>query len=250
MKEIIRDMLEEFAVFEIPGKFIRVGSANDGGYVIVKDLLPLCPKLYSFGIGDNADFEADLLPQLQPDATADLYDPDPFLEGLPKDIPGATFHRDSLSALPKLPAPKNSFLKIDVEGAEWDLFRQGDILNTFRPFSQVVIELHFFHAVSPSGLSQYFTSVYQNHANRLNKEFFGQCWFALMALNGLFRLVHFHVNNSLPRMKLAGIQFPPLMELTFVRQDLISDARRLDYFPVFSELDQPNKLDRPNYYFI
>ena len=248
MKAIIRDLLHEFKVYSTIGmKRIRLGSPNDGGYVVLQDLLPICPRLYSFGIGDNMDFEEDFL-QHVPGARGELFDP--YITDLPKQVPRAFFTCDGLSTLLKLRPPENSFLKVDVEGAEWEFFRQGSCWEKINSFSQIVIELHLFHATAPVGLSPYFTKVYQTHADRLNEKFFSTCWFTMASLNAKFRLIHFHVNNSLPMMELDGVKFPPLVELTFARQDLVPEAVPLNFFPQFPELDRSNKLDRPNYYFI
>ena len=61
----------------------------------------------------------------------------------------------------------------------------------------------------------------------------------------LFYIFHIHANNSLPKMSVNGHSFPPLLEISFIRKDLISSIPKLsqEKYPI-KGIDYPNKNDR------
>ena len=66
----------------------------------------------------------------------------------------------------------------------------------------------------------------------------------LKKLNDLFYIYHIHANNSLPKVELNGYSFPPLIELSLVRKDLVKNTNMTnEIFPV-KGLDFQNKTDR------
>ena len=59
-------------------------------------------------------------------------------------------------------------------------------------------------------------------------------------------LYHIHGNNSLPKVSFDGYEFPPLLEMTFIDNDVIKERTlSKDTFP--TAIDQPNKTDRPDF---
>jgi hypothetical protein len=72
-------------------------------------------------------------------------------------------------------------------------------------------------------------------------------------LNTRFVLFHIHANNSLAVVNVGGHWFPPLLEASYVRRNLLPDVfltKHKGQFPI-EGLDYQNKSDRPdiiNYY--
>ena len=53
------ELLKELKIFDFPNRRrIRIGSNNDGGYVLLDSGLESIDIVYSYGVGDNSDFEA------------------------------------------------------------------------------------------------------------------------------------------------------------------------------------------------
>ena len=66
-------LLKELKIFNSSnGWRIRIGSNNDGGYVLLDSGLESIEIVYSYGVGDNSDFEAMVCEKYN--AIARLYD--------------------------------------------------------------------------------------------------------------------------------------------------------------------------------
>ena len=53
---------------------IRLGSLNDGGYVVSRTGVETADVLYTYGVSDNFDFEKDFC-KVYPNKTARMFDP-------------------------------------------------------------------------------------------------------------------------------------------------------------------------------
>ena len=237
----VKQVLEAFRVYDCP-EFtkVRVGNANDGGYVVLRELCEKTPNVYTFGVGDDMGFELDFIKRF-PRATVLLHDP--TIERLPQEHSKFMFVKEGVSDNLDASIPKNSLLKMDVEWAEWDalLSLDGAVLERF---SQIVVEFHMVQAEPQDHLSPYFKSLYRNVFKQINENLFGLYCGVLKKLNLGFFLFHLHANNSLPRIAAGGFLFPPLLEASFVRRNLVRTAVRTESkFPV-PGLDSPNKTDR------
>lgn len=109
-------------------------------------------------------------------------------------------------------------LKLDVEGAEIDIFAHMSV-RTLACFSQIVMELHWLNRVSDP-----------NFRKSVNA--------ALDNINKLFTLVHVHSNNGLPIEIVEGVPVPPVLELTYIRSDLQETEPSKTVYPTL--LDYPN----------
>ena len=66
-------LLKELKIFNFPnGRRIRIGSNNDGGYVLLDSGLESIEIIYSYGVGNNSDFEVMICEKYN--AIARLYD--------------------------------------------------------------------------------------------------------------------------------------------------------------------------------
>ena len=67
------NLLKELKIFNSPkSERVRIGSDNDGGYVLLNDGLESIEVIYSYGVGDNSEFEAIFCEKYN--AIARLYD--------------------------------------------------------------------------------------------------------------------------------------------------------------------------------
>jgi Tat protein secretion system quality control protein TatD with DNase activity len=111
------DILSIKSVKEL--EFIRVGSSNDGGYLLVNDLNKN-DFLISCGIGNNFDFEMQLS---EKEIAMHCYDNS--INMLPRIINNSLFYKLSIGydiflneMVEKTPKEKDLILKMDIEGSE------------------------------------------------------------------------------------------------------------------------------------
>ncbi len=137
-------------------KLKRVGSANDGGYLMCDNLIDGVETLYSYGIADEDNWGCELATRLK----VPVHQYDCFTPHTPTCSTGGVFdlHRECVG--PKTESQngkpfdtvanqiaknsdkgKRAILKIDVEGAEWDslLATPDDVLERIE---QMPMELH------------------------------------------------------------------------------------------------------------
>ena len=211
---------------------VRLGRNADGGYIIADELK--YDLLLSGGIGGDTSFEKNFL-QRYPDVkkaygfdgtVADMssksYD-NLFLVG--KNI-GTDSSNNETDLVEYIGDCKDIFLKMDIEGAEFDWILNSAI--DFNKFKQMVIEFH------PFGSSD---------------QDFGS-WFVFMEslkkLNKTHKIIHIHANNIAGVLKFecenhGMITLPRVCELTFVRSDQFDEHTiQKDTRPIPQEVDIRN----------
>lgn len=184
--------------------FCRVGRANDGGYVMLDDFEGK-RVAYSFGIADDVSWDLDMAKR-----GLDVYMYDHTISQLPQTHPKFHYfqiglgnenekndpHKKTLAQLMKENGHMDEYgmiLKIDIEGAEWDVLRAVDE-EILQHFSQIVFE---FHDV-----------IVPENENNIQE--------ALQKLNQTHQLVHVHANNYGSYLLLGGTMLPELIEATYV----------------------------------
>ena len=243
------EILDELVVFETSlYNKVRVGNSNDGGYVILdiysenlncdKHKIDSC---YGYGVGNNINFEIDLMNRFNV-SNCYLYDHTVSIEGLPANIKyfkeGLSHYKyGDLNTLENQvknnsqnsPHSKDLFLKMDVEGYEW-LSLLSTPNNILERFNQIVLEVHWLETDNNATIDQ-------------KLEFFHK-------MNSLFYLVHIHANNcsNLINLKkgdsLNRITLPNVLELTYVRKDILSMK---PYSTIYKSLSKfPTVYDAPN----
>lgn len=229
-------------------RLIRIGENRDGGYVLAENwLVDWSPALYSFGIGDDVGFERHFM-QLAPRATVFAFDP--FIPRFPgDDLRDVQFCRQRMEAVSSrlFPLP-DSVLKADVEWSEWLAFEQM-AEDTLASFSQIVCEFHFCHVDPPRAKTPYFQEFYANSTYHVNLGLFRAYCDVLRKITQFFRVIHVHVNNSLPPIRLDGVALPPLIEASFFSKkvDIGGEWREKKTEYPIEGLDYANKLDRPDF---
>lgn len=224
--------LESLRMYEWERK-IRLGLKKDGGYVIAEvDGGYDC--YVSAGIGREESFTKEFLarhPELDEfnsyglDGSIDEY-PIEYTNSISfikKNISGVNDEGSSnLAGI--ISRYKNIFLKIDVEGGEYPWI-QSLSLDQLSKFKQIVMECHGVH--NDSWGSPY----------ALKKECFAK-------LAQTHYLVHAHGNNA----RSATMYIPNLLEVTYIRKDLVEGELRFNTRPLPIEgLDYPNNTNRPDH---
>lgn len=211
--------------------FRRVGRHGDGGYVMLDDFAGRSVA-YSFGILDDVSWDLAMAAE-----GLDVYQYDHTIDGLPEEHP--RFHwqrrgiagrfdasRPELVTLPMLleenghAGQTGMILKMDVEGAEWEvlLSLSQEILSQF---DQVVIELHDLNDLAQE------TKIVR----------------ALSHLNETHAPVHVHANNCSRYIMFAGRILPDVLEVTYLRRGGYDLRPTEKSFP--SALDEINAPRRP-----
>jgi hypothetical protein len=215
---------------------IRLGSDNDGGYVINNTALIKSDILYTYGVGDNYDFEKHYI-NIFENKLVRMYDPTIGVLNVPYN--NISFYSDGLYGisenntsfekhiLSNADSNKSIFLKIDTEGAEYDFFNYinlNDLINVVG----MVVE---FHELYDRNKLQNFKSIISKLSNN-------------------YDITHVHGNNFTALMEINGdFKFPSTPEITFLRKDLNQSTNFVQREFPLADLDQPNAMDRKDHSF-
>lgn len=214
---------------------IRLGKAADGGYACIDDFAGIDTAL-SFGINDDISWDRDVadrgLTVHQFDHTVDDPAPDdPRMIFEAKRIdrftgPDTRSLDDLIRLHDKGDERPNLILKMDIEGAEWDVFdaTEEDMLARL---AWIVCELHYF----------------QGLAERRHREIVDRC---LDKIARRFAVVHVHSNVWGGYTSLANTVVPNVVEVTFVNRALYDLVPTTELFP--GPLDQSCDPAQPDFY--
>jgi hypothetical protein len=199
------------------------GPKHDGSYVLASSLLANTHAAYSYGIGANVGFDLDLANNYD----FPIFQYDHTIADTPVKNNKFIFKKEALSSANIIKHLTENghldrddlLLKIDTEGAEYELFANTDI-NIFNSFNQIAIEIHNVKDLDP------------------------KCITLLTSLFTLHKLVHVHGNNYGPMID--GL--PVTLELTLVRNNLIPPGARLSNNSIpIKDLDTPNNPRKEDY---
>jgi len=240
--------MDNLILYRSPFTKTRIGSQNDGGYVIV-NLAGEYDLLISGGIGGNIQFEEDFL-NLYPGLMCYAFDG--TIKSLPKNnIKNIRFIKRNLgnindnlttnlcSAFNTIWKKSNNiFMKIDIEGHEFRLLPVLIKNNYMNKIKQLVIEIH-----SPADIQ-----LYPNYFKGLSDIKNGHMFNLLKNINSTHTLVHFHANNGCKMTAIDGIKIPHVFELTYIRNEfIINKVKNTDILP--TNLDRPNIPKNKDYMF-
>ena len=144
----------------------------------------------------------------------------------------------------------NITLKMDIEWDEWKTLESLSD-KELKKIDQLIVEFHivgidveekFILSKDPDTmLTPYFSSFYKSVYEKLTFDIFQHYSEVMKKINGHFYAFHIHPNNSLRKVEIGGFIFPPLLEICFVRKDLIQDVKlSKEEYPI-EGLDYPNK---------
>ena len=206
---------------------IRIGGKHDGGYVI-NDIPGIkYDALYSYGSNDQIDFERAFYDKFKIDA----YTYDHTIDSITDKPDYVHFFKEGVSGVPRPELPTNTiknhiinnnhqdysniFMQMDIEGHEWETLMYSNLCQ----FAQIVLEMH----------------LYVNIEVVLN---------VLKKLDHTFVCTHVHGNNH-PIQPWVDINFPQVLEVTYVRRDLVDiEGIDMDNYP--TSLDYPNRIGYPD----
>lgn len=196
----MRDLKKTIVPYKSPVQKIRIGNDADGGYVIAD--IP-CEVCYSYGSNDEISFEEGMFKRYQ----SKSYTYDHTINRITNKPDYITFKKQGVSwckthdcdtikshLLENCSGNEKKILKMDIESCEWDVLYQSDVINKF---DQLVIEFHFFQ------LSRVQIEVFK----KLTKD---------------FKIIHIHANPH-QLCPYVDIEFPRVLEVTFLRNDFFSD---------------------------
>lgn len=225
----LKTFLLLFRPLETEHELERVGRNDDGGYLLPKLELSEIDACFSIGCNFVWDFEKEIgenygVPSvIVDDVSKKPNDLSPLQTYFPSWL--GKFSNDKTISLEDLingsnfSKSENLLLQMDIEGSEFEC-----LLNTpqsvLRQFRIMVIEIH-------------------NLQNILHHYFFLKYYHPFMKIIlDDFEVVHVHPNNACGIWKYRDIEFPEVIEVTFLRRN------RIKSIDGYASL--PHKLDRLN----
>ncbi len=209
---------------------LRIGGQGDGGY-LVPDCLGDIKYCFSAGVSDIADFEQDLakrynITSFMADGSVEAApvqgDHFKFMKKFIGNGPGQqdyiTLSDWIRQTIGHDDSPK--ILQMDIEGGEFDVL----ICESIASFSVAVIEFHGLHRMFNPGYLDMISSIFK----KIYRD---------------FSICHVHPNNHVGHLGVhesCGIQIPDVIEVSFIRNDLIDRCRRM------GQISLPHEFDRKN----
>ena len=233
----------------------RVGSTYDGGYVIHMPSLPQIDCLINYGVGYNVSFEKEFhrltgkpVYAFDPTLKSFKYIKDELAAGqwyigirhiakmllwstiIEKKLPseGITFVEEGLAGttdgkfktlayhIEKYGLQKaHTFLKIDIEGAEYNAFKDDSFYSYLDNAVQMIFEFHYL------------------------KERLTELMEIMKRLQKTHTLVHIHANNHGSTFDYKGKTVPEVIEVVFLHNSFVHQpALSSKSYPI-ADLDQP-----------
>lgn len=225
--------LAKLQPYDVHSKKIRIGPPVDGGYVLPEIVLDQCSALFTYGVGGDTRFEEEFSKIYNKPAylfdhtvgTPHLATIDSNITFKPEGLGFGEKCKDFLEHYNEFNIQQDVFLKIDIEGGEFDYFLNCDIAGIASKTTGLNIE---FHWIDNLELRNKFEQI-------------------LDKLNEHFVLSHLHGNNWAERFPLDGHMVPIVMELTFVNRKYVQQAEPdCQKYPI-EGLDYPNRHNAKDY---
>lgn len=231
--------------YNAPCHKYRLGQNKDGGYVVPLELILSADTLYSYGVGDNVDFEWHLF-NIHPKIRIFLFDP--YITTFPCRWEGCTFLSEGIG-----PKKEDKFdtlnnhitrfggsrllVKMDVEGAEWTSLAEANLEQVIC----LVLELHQLGNSSEqeqllARLAEEFF-VYHVHANN---------YLGTEIINGFIKGRGDDQNQmQIDAMVEGSIVIPTCLEVTYINRQYCPSENMLAS-PLPSTYDYPCCPDLPD----
>ena len=216
----------------VSGAKTRMGSDNDGGYVMLDDLDRI-GTAFSLGILDDDNWDVAIASR---GIAVKQYDDS--IEGAPSRHPKLQFFRSRIGAagvpgtvsieeIVDQHAPGTApdlILKMDIEGSEWDVLETipAEVLSRF---AQIVVEFHDLQRLAQRGFHTRATTALTNVART-------------------HQAIHIHGNNHALIKTIKNVPFPSVLEVSYVSRQLYKFETCMEVFP--TAIDQPNHGGRPD----
>ena len=224
-------MLELLKPKNVNHKKIRLGPKDDGGYVMPEIVLDQCSALFTYGVGHNWGYEDEFYSKYN--KPVHMFDHTTGHENW--SINRIYFYNEGLGFeercgdviehYNKLGIEGDIFLKIDIEGGEYDYFLNADIENIASFTNGLSLEIHW---IDDAG----------NRAKFIEM---------MSKLNKFFTLCHVHGNNWGGTWEFEGFTLPKVLELSFINKKLVEqEDTETSKFPI-EGLDLPNNSKEEDY---
>jgi hypothetical protein len=240
---------------------IRVGKIFDGGYVLEKKSLDAFDILYGYGVGWDVSFEKGMnkrtkkpsrifdptmfdIGNISTYSKKSLFGPFKFFAkvmvwvfylSLLKKTHQISFYNEGLGIFKKHKYDsfpnhlkrfgdegKKIFLKIDIDGGEYEILKDEKFIKALDNVVQMAIE---FHDVDKR---------------------FAELKDIIETINKKFTIVHFHGNNYVGVFEVEGKKIPKAIELTFLNNAYLKN-KQVDFSPMpIPEMDYPNHPKLPD----
>jgi hypothetical protein len=226
INSILRSLKPNHCGYEL----IRIGSPNDGGYLI-PNVLNGITACFSPGVSTNSSFEWDMA-----ELGIKCFLADYSVEAPPQRHSNFDFiklYLDSICSSKTITLSRwidryniagDYILQMDIEGHEYAVLLSTSI-ELLTKFRIIVVEFHEFDSIVTEIGSLTFKHtlkhLLQNHT-----------------------IVHVHPNNLGHPRKFQDKSLPRAIEVTFLRNDYVLKTTSVSNFP--NILDQPNSLEFPD----
>jgi hypothetical protein len=235
--------LEVLRVWDTGSRLQRLGPDSDGGYVIYPGLQ--YDLFISCGISDDIRFELSFL-RANPGIKCIAFDG--TIDSLPNSDQPIEFRKRNIAAFPRssesdltevLQGASNVFLKMDIEGSEFDWIACAS-LDTMNKFAQIVIEVHWpfdqFRAKALAKIAATHCPIHI-HGNNYNSQVIPKHLPSGRSYDGT---VTIRDSDGRP------IKFPEVFEVTYLRKDLMPSGAEPIRKSFPTELDSPNCPNIPD----
>ena len=207
---------------------VRVGSVNDGGYLLPKECFNV-NAVFSAGVEYNSDFEYEFAIKDIPCFLADY-----SVESPPISHPNLIFTKKFIGNsnleneislehwIEDANTPSdNNLLSMDIEGNEYKIL-QSVSEDTLNQFTFITIELHNL------------AKILNNNQERMIIE-------SLAKLKKNHHVVHVHANNFSPELHVDGKVISDVVEVSLIKKDFFGESKfeELTSFPIHTN-DRPN----------
>jgi hypothetical protein len=250
LKTAFQHVVSFLKVYEIKDesgeiKLIRHGGDYDGGYIIPEKALQRADVLMGYGIADDNSFEEQFSIKYQKpsfgfDCGIDSISSNSNLFTFVNECIGSDDfiygHQNSSKKIHTFTEQvnklnldgKNIFLKMDIEGAEYDAFE--DIIKHASSITGIALKIHVFDSDSAVRAANLLRSLQEN-----------------------FVLVHVHGNNCCSRpgivVENAYGKMSHVIELSYINKNLITSYNLSSNQPHPTALDMPNLRNMPDVHF-
>lgn len=231
---VYKAIVKELNINYFTNDLVRIGKPNDGGYVVIKSSLNTYKQLISFGIAGDISFEK----QFQSYNQCMISCFDPSVEGLPEPMENTKFHKLGIDSknygsyvdlkttinLSRFESDEKIFMKMDIEGYEWNILNDSKSFDILKNFDQIVIELHMKYLL---GRSKFWMPL------ELIKRLF-----ILRKLKKYFNFFNINSNNVCGYIKFSDFIFPEVVEISMINKSCIKN--------VLIDINQPSDPLLPN----
>jgi hypothetical protein len=210
---------------------IRIGSPGDGGY-LMPNILNEVSYCFSPGVDNIADFEKEL---------SEKYNIKSFMADA--SVKGPPFQNKNFEFIPKFLGTVennktttlsnwikktigddkgNKILQMDIEGGEYDvLLYEGP--DTLAKFQVMIIEFHDVHKIFHRDFFKIFSNIFDK-------------------IYSNFTICHVHPNNCCGKLVIDNFSIPAVLEMTFIRNDLVTKYKSSNKIVLPHNLDSQNVL--------